>query len=170
MNWWVISTNKFVRLLNYIECFLILASAITGCISISAFASLLGVSIVIPSSTIRSKICAIATGIKKFKKKHDKIVFLTKTKLNSIEVLICKALTDSYPSHDRFILVKNVLKEFDDMKEDLWSSLKCKKIQNIKTRELQRPNEKNQFFYQNVRCVTVKNQDLLKKRSYWITK
>ena len=53
--------------LNYIEFFLILASAITGCISISAFASLLGVSIVIPSSAIRLKICAIAAGIKKFK-------------------------------------------------------------------------------------------------------
>ena len=50
------------------------------------------------------------------------------------------------------------------MKEDI-SSLKCKKIQKIKTRELQRPNEKNQSFYQNVQCVTVKNQDLLKKRS-----
>ena len=70
-----------------------------------------------------------------------------------------------YPSHDGFVLVKNVLKEFDDTKEDLWSSLKCKKIQKIKTRELQRPNEKKQFFYQNVRCMTVKNQDLLKKRS-----
>ena len=32
----------------------------------------------------------------KKKKNHDKIVLLTKTKLRRIEVLISKALTDSY--------------------------------------------------------------------------
>ena len=46
--------------LNYIEHFLILASTITGCISISASASLLGIPIGITSSSIGLKICAIA--------------------------------------------------------------------------------------------------------------
>ena len=41
-----------------------------------------------------------------------------KTKLNSIEVLICKALIDLNISHDEFILVNNVLKEYDDMKKE----------------------------------------------------
>ena len=48
--------------LNYIEYFLILASKITECISISAFASLLGVSIVITNPAIELKICAITAG------------------------------------------------------------------------------------------------------------
>ena len=52
--------------LNHIEYFLILASTITGCISISAFASLIGISMRITSSAIELKICAIATGIKKY--------------------------------------------------------------------------------------------------------
>ena len=50
--------------LNHIEHFLILASTITGFISISDFAALLGISIGIKSSAIGWKTCAIAAGIK----------------------------------------------------------------------------------------------------------
>ena len=52
---------------NCIVHFVILASAITGCISISSFTSLLRIPIGITSSAIGSKICAIATGMKKYK-------------------------------------------------------------------------------------------------------
>ena len=48
--------------LNFIEHFLILASAVTGCILISAFASLLGISRGFTSSTLGLKICAITAG------------------------------------------------------------------------------------------------------------
>ena len=44
---------------------------------------------------------------------------LTKTKLNSIEVLISRGLINSYSSHDKFISVNNMLTELDDMKEAL---------------------------------------------------
>ena len=47
----------------------------------------------------------------KKKKKHDKTVLLGKDKLNTIEVLISKALINSYISHDEFVLVNNVLRE-----------------------------------------------------------
>ena len=111
--------------LNYIEHFLILASRITGCISISSFASLLGIPIGITSSAIGLKICAITAGIKMYKsiikkkkKKHDKIVLLAKSKSISIEVLISKTLTDSVISHDKFVLTNNVQKEYDNMKEE----------------------------------------------------
>ena len=121
--------KKVCTTLNYIEHFLILASTITGCISISAFVSLLGIPIGITNSAIGLKICAITVGIKKFKsiikkkkKKHDKIVLLAKSKLNSIEVLISKALIDSNISHDEFVLINNVLKEFYDMKEEIKNS------------------------------------------------
>ena len=53
--------------LNYTEHFLILASAVTGCISISAFTSLVGVLIEILSSAIGLQICAVAAGIKRYK-------------------------------------------------------------------------------------------------------
>ena len=52
--------------LNYIEHFLILASKITGCVTISAFASLVGIPVGVTSSEIGLKICAITAGIKKY--------------------------------------------------------------------------------------------------------
>ena len=52
--------EKVFTTLNYYEHFLILASTITGCISKSSFASLLGIPIGITSSSIRLKLCAIA--------------------------------------------------------------------------------------------------------------
>ena len=91
---------------------------------------MLGIPIGITSSIIRLKIRTIAAGtkyksiIKKKKKKHNKIALLAKTKFNSIEVLISKALIDSYSSHHESALVNNVLKEYDDMEE---------KTKNIKT-------------------------------------
>ena len=79
--------KKVWATLNYIEHFLILTSTMTGCFSISAFASLIRIPIRVKSSAIGLKICAITAEIK-VKKKHDKIVLLAKSKLNSIEVLI----------------------------------------------------------------------------------
>ena len=56
--------KKICTTLNYIEESLILASTITGWVSISAFASLFGIPIQITSSAIRLKIRAIAAGIR----------------------------------------------------------------------------------------------------------
>ena len=58
--------KKVCSTLNYIEHFLFLTSTITGCISISAFASLLGIPIGISSSGIGLKTCAITAEIKKY--------------------------------------------------------------------------------------------------------
>ena len=55
--------KKVCTSLNYIKHFLILASSITGCISISSFASLFGIPIGVTSSAIGLKMCAIASGI-----------------------------------------------------------------------------------------------------------
>ena len=100
--------KKVCITLNYVEHFLILFSTITGCISISVFASLLGSSIGIKSSAIGFKVITTGIGnykliINKKKKKHNKIVLLAKFKLNSIEVLISNALIDSVISHHEFI-------------------------------------------------------------------
>ena len=57
--------------------------------------------------------------IKKKKKKHDKILFLAKSKLNKIEVLISKALIDLVIGHDEYVLKKNVLEEYKEMKEEI---------------------------------------------------
>lgn len=41
-----------------------------------------------------------------------------KTKLDTIEILISKALINSHISHNDFVLVNNVLQEYNVMKEE----------------------------------------------------
>ena len=85
----------------FFEYFIILASKVTVCISVSAFSSLLCIHIGITSSAIWLKIFAIVAGIKKYKslieknkKNYDKVVLLVNSKLNSIEIKISKASID----------------------------------------------------------------------------
>ena len=47
------------------------------------------------------------------------MVLLVKSKLNSLVVLIYMALFDSNISHDEFVSIKNVQKEYDDMKKEI---------------------------------------------------
>ena len=54
-------------ILTYTEHFLILVSTVIGCISISAFASLLGIPIGITSSAIGLKISTTTVGIEMYK-------------------------------------------------------------------------------------------------------
>ena len=64
----------------------------------------------------RRKTYVITAGIKSYKlitkknkKKHDKIVLPAKTKLNTIEAVISRALINSYISHYEFFLVENLM-------------------------------------------------------------
>ena len=81
------------RNLNYMEHSLILISTIIGCVFISDFAFLVGVSVGITSSAIEA---------------------LAKFKLDSVRLLISKTLIH--------VLINNVPKEFDDMKEEIKNS------------------------------------------------
>ena len=78
---------------------------------------MLGIPIEIMSSAVRLEISAIAAGnkkyksiIKKEKRKHNKIALSAKFRLNRIQVLISKTLTDSNISHDEFVLINEILK------------------------------------------------------------
>ena len=109
--------KKVCRILNYIEYLLILISTVSGCVFISAYYFLVGI------PAIGLKISVITAGIvsiiKRKKKEHDKIVLLEKSKLNSTEVLISKALIVWNIIHNEFVLMNNVLKEFYVKKEEL---------------------------------------------------
>ena len=70
--------KKTCKTLNCIEHLLILASTFTGCVLISAFASVVGIPVGITSSTVSLKICVITARIKTYKsiitkkiKKHN---------------------------------------------------------------------------------------------------
>ena len=127
--------KKICKYLNYVEHVLILVSTVIGCVSISEFTSLVCALVGTASSAVGMKMCAITTEIKKYKsvikkkkKKHDKIVLLGKTKLDTMEVLISRSLINSYISHDEFVSVNNVLREYNEMKEETKNpetSLEC---------------------------------------------
>ena len=87
-------------------------------IAISAFASLVCVPVGITSSVGWTNICTIILGIKKYKsiikkkkKNQDQIELLGKGKVNTIEVLISKALINSCISHNDFVSRNNVFLE-----------------------------------------------------------
>ena len=90
------------RALNYIKHFLILISTVRRCFSISSFAYLVGIIIVLTNYAVGLKICVITASIKKYKslikkkkKKHNRTILLVEFKLNSTKVLSSKALVDS---------------------------------------------------------------------------
>ena len=97
------------RYLNHVKRLFILVSTVTGCVSISAFASLICFPVGIISSPVGIRNCAFTAGIKKYeeksiiksiikkkkKKRHNKIVLFGKSKLNTITILISKALIGS---------------------------------------------------------------------------
>ena len=53
------------------------------------------------------------------KKKHDKILMLAKSKLDSIETLISQALIDMEISHEEFNAIIREKQKYERMKENL---------------------------------------------------
>ena len=135
--------SKHIPALNYIDKSLIVLSATNGGISIISFTSIIGVPEGIASASF-TLIFSLTTGIiKKLlkitrskNKKHNKIVMLVKSKLNSIETLISQALIDLEISRGEFRTTVNEKEKYDQMKEN---------IRNIKSRD-----EKNELI-KNIR-------------------
>ena len=94
MKYWVRIRKGFFPVLKYIEHLINLAFTNTRFVFISDFASLVGIPVGIASSTVRLKISAMIAGIKKERKKYDKIELLAKTKSNAIELLTSRAFID----------------------------------------------------------------------------
>ena len=122
--WTLTYLHLFIRLLDII---LLIRIIFSNYYWIFGFAFLVVISIDIASSAV--EICAITAGVKKCKliikkkkKKHDKIgLSVKKKKFSSIEDItsISMALIDSYISHNEFISVNNVLRKYDDMREEM---------------------------------------------------
>ena len=72
---------------------------------------------------------------KKRKKKHNKVVVLAKSKLNTIDTLLSSALNDSKISHEEFADIINEANIYENIKENIEelivepSSLESKTLQ-----------------------------------------
>ena len=69
------------------------------------------------------------------KKKHDKILILAKSKLDSIETLVSQALIDMEISHEEFNAIIREEEKYERMKENMRNVSECssaKKQENIR--------------------------------------
>ena len=118
--------SKHIASLEYLDKSLIALSVATGSISIASFATAIGVPVGIMSASC-SLAFSVTTGfVKQFlktirnkKKKHNKIVMLARSKLNSIESKISKALMDNEISHEDFETIINEEKKYRELKESI---------------------------------------------------
>ena len=65
------------------------------------------------------------------KKKHDKIIMLTKSKLSSIETRISRVLIDMEISHEEFITILNEKDKYEKTKYNLRSENEKYKIMRL---------------------------------------
>ena len=116
--------NKYITTFDYIDKILVVLSATSSGVSIILFSSVIRALVGIASTSF-TLIFSLTTRIvkklldktRKKRKKHDKILMLAKSKLNSIDTLISQTLTDMDISHEEFI---TILKEKDrKMKDNL---------------------------------------------------
>ena len=56
---------------------------------------------------------------KKTKKKHNKLLYFGKNKLDCIEMLIRQAIIDLQISHEEFEMIFNEKKDYDNQKENI---------------------------------------------------
>ena len=118
--------SKYIASFDYLDKSLIVLSVANSSISIASFATATGAAVGIVSASC-SLAFSITTGfVKKFlkairnkKKKHNKIIMLARSKLNSIESKISKALMDNEISHEDFETIINKEKKYRELKESI---------------------------------------------------
>ena len=99
-------------------------SVTSASVSIASFATVIGIPVGITSASL-SLAFSLCTGfVKKLlkatrnkKKKHNKIVMLARSKLNSIESKISEALINNQISHEDFMTIINEERNYRELKE-----------------------------------------------------
>ena len=116
--------SKYIASFEYFDTSWIVLSVTTGSISnASSFATVIGAPVGIANARY-SLVFLISTGIiKKLlkttrnkKKKHNKIVMLARSKLNSVESKISETLINHEISHEDFITIINEVKKYRELK------------------------------------------------------
>ena len=130
--------NKYVTTFDYIDKVLVVLSATSSGVSIISFTSIVGAPVGIASARF-TLIFSLTTGIVKKllnitrnkKSKHDKILILAKSKLNSIETLIYRALTDMDISDEEFNAILKEKEKYERLKDNLKSENEEYKIMRL---------------------------------------
>ena len=117
--------SKYIASFDYLDKSLIVSSVATGSISIASFPTAIGAPVGIMSVSC-SLAFSITTGFIKFlktirneKEKHNKVVILAGSKLNSIESKTSEALTNNEISHKDFMTILIEEKKYWELKESI---------------------------------------------------
>ena len=118
--------SKYIAAFDYIDKVLIVLSATSGGVCVISSVSALGAPVRIAGASL-TLMFSLKTGIiKKLlsitrnkNEKHDKILILAKSKLNSIETLIFQALVDMEISHEEFVAIFKEKDKYEKMKESV---------------------------------------------------
>ena len=105
---------------------MIVISVTSGGVSTASFATVIGVPVGIASASLSLAFSLCTRLIKKLlkatrnkKKKHNEIVMLARSKLNSIESKISEALINNQISHEDFITIINEERNYRELKESI---------------------------------------------------
>ena len=139
--------SKYVTAFDYIDKILIVLSATSSGVCIISSASIVGAPVGIASASF-TLIFSLTTGIVKKllnitrnkKKKHDKILMLAKSKLDSIETLVSQALIDMEISHEEFNAIVREKQKYERMEENLKNV--SKKQENKRLNSINSKNKK----------------------------
>ena len=115
--------SKYISFFEYFDKSLIALSVTSGSVSIASFATIIGIPIGKTNASL-SLAFSLCTGlIKKLlkaarnkKKKHNKIVILARSTLNSIENKISEAMINNQISHEDFITIINEERNYRELK------------------------------------------------------
>ena len=118
--------SKYIASFEYFNKSLIAFSEATGSISIASFATVVGAPVEMMSA-ICSLAFSVTTGfVKKFlkttrnkTKKHNKVLMLARSELNSIESKISEALVNNEISHEDFMIILNEQTNYQELKESI---------------------------------------------------
>ena len=118
--------SKYISFFDYFDKSLIILSVSSGGVSIASFATVIGVpiGITIASLSLTFSLCTglvkkLSKATRNKKKKHNKIVMLTRSKLNSIESKISEPLINNQISHEDFMTIINEERNHRDLKESI---------------------------------------------------
>ena len=118
--------SKYIASFDYFGKSLIVLSARSGSISIASIATVIVTPVWITSASL-SLLFSLSTGIVKKllkttrnkKKKHNKIIMLAKSKLNSIESKVSQALINNEIGHADFMIIINEERNYRELKESI---------------------------------------------------
>ena len=118
--------SKYIASFDYFDKLLIVLSVATGSISIASFATVIGAPAGIIGASCGFTFSITSGFVKRFlktirnkKKKHNKIVMLARSKLNSMESKISEGLINNEISHEDFMANINEEKKYRELKESI---------------------------------------------------